>query len=64
MKHQFVFIRRSQIQVQKMLKRYERIVGDCEEANESAQRWLKWLGAKFDQPKDGLIHFTIKRANG
>ena len=64
MKHQFVFIRRSQIQVQKMLERYDQIVGDCEEANKSAQRWLQWLGAEFDVPKAGLIHFVIKRANG
>ena len=64
MKHQFVFIRRSQLQVQKMLERYEEIIGECEESNRSAQRWLKWLGAEFSYPKNGLIPFTIRRANG
>ncbi len=64
MKHQFVFIRQSQLQVQKMLKYYEQIIGDCEEANESAQRWLRWLGAEFGRPRNGLVHFTIRRPNG
>jgi len=64
MKHQFVFIRRSQLQIQKMLERYDQIVGECEEDNKSAQRWLQWLGAEFGQPKNGLVPFTIKRANG
>jgi len=40
MKHQFVFIRQSQMQVQKMLERYPEIIGECAENNRSAQRWL------------------------
>jgi len=64
MKHQFVFIRRSQIQVQKMLERYDSIIGDCLLGNRSAQRWLKWLGAEFQPLKNGLLPFVIRRANG
>jgi hypothetical protein len=64
MKHQFIFIRRSQIQVQKMLERYDSIIGDCLLGNRSAQRWLRWLGAEFQHPKGGLLPFVIRRANG
>jgi hypothetical protein len=63
-RHQFVFIRQSQIQVQRMLKRYDTIVGECLPQNRSAQRWLKWLGAEFQHPRNGLLPFVIRRANG
>lgn len=63
-KHQLVFIRRSQIQVAKMLERYERIVGHCQTKAKSSQRWLRWLGAEFDTPDGGVMAFTIRRANG
>jgi hypothetical protein len=62
MKHQFTFIRQSQLQVEKMLQRYEQIVGDCATDNLSAQRWLKWLGARFEYPaRDGALPFVIRR---
>lgn len=64
MKHQLVFIRHSQIQVQRMLTRYEKIVGDCQLTARSARRWLLWLGAEFGQPHRDLIPFTIRRAHG
>lgn len=63
-KHQFVFIRRSQIQVAKMLERYERIVGHCHTTAKSSQRWLRWLGAEFDPPEGKVMAFTIRRGNG
>lgn len=63
MKHQFTFIRQSQIQVQRMLEAYDRIVGECIEGNASAQRWLKWLGAEFDYPRDGKVPFVIRGRN-
>jgi hypothetical protein len=62
--HQFVFIRRSQIEVQRMLTQYNRIVGHCVVGNEKAQRWLRWLGAEFDAPQAGARAFTIRRKNG
>jgi hypothetical protein len=64
MKHQFVFIRQSQIQVRKMLERYDTIVGQCIRSNGSAQRWLRWLGAEFEYPQGNLIPFTIRKTNG
>jgi hypothetical protein len=64
LQYQFTFIRRSQIQVKKMLETYDQIIGDCAEGNKPAQRWLKWLGAEFGYPHDGMIPFTIRRANG
>lgn len=64
-KHQFMFVRQSQMQVQRMLDRYETIVGHCRTSSYTAQRWLKWLGAEFEQPKDGVMPFVIRRrANG
>lgn len=63
-KHQFVFIRQSQIQVQKMLDRYDRIVGHCMSAAKSSQRWLKWLGAEFEPADGDVVPFTIRRAHG
>ena len=64
MPHQFTFIRQSQLQVQQMLKVYDSIVGECIADNLSAQRWLKWLGAEFDYPRDGKVPFVIRRGNG
>jgi hypothetical protein len=61
--HQFVFIRQSQLQVKKMLERYETINGHCL-VGSKAKRWLKWLGAEFSYPEDGKISFVIRRANG
>jgi hypothetical protein len=65
MKHQFIFIRRSQIQVQKMLERYDQIIGECIASNRSAQRWLKWLGAEFQMPnRSGFLPFVIRKSHG
>lgn len=60
-KHQFIFIRQSQLQVEKMLEQYDSIVGHCKTSSHSAQRWLKWLGAEFGNPSDGVIPFVIHR---
>lgn len=61
-KHQFVFIRHSQRQVEDMLQRYDQIVGHCELSARSAQRWLKWLGAEFAQPENNkFMSFVIRR---
>ena len=59
--HQFVFVRHSQRQIEKMLQRYERINGHCR-VGSKAVRWLRWLGAEFDTyPEDGKIGFVIRR---
>jgi len=59
----FTFIRRSQIQVQEMLKRYPTIVGHCKRSSRSAQHWLKWLGAEFEPATDDILSFTIRRVS-
>lgn len=63
-KHTFAFVRRSQIEVQKMLERYPTLYGHCRVDNYRAHRWLKWLGADFYSPEGGLIPFTIRKRNG
>ena len=45
--HKFAFVRHSQIQMERMLKLYPNIIGDCVYNNTTARRWLEWLGAKF-----------------
>ena len=59
--HQFLFIRRSQIEVERMLQRYETITGHCEVVNTSGIRWLRWLGAVFGEPVGAALPFTIRR---
>lgn len=59
--HQFLFVRHSQRQVEKMLERFDTIVGHCLQGSKSI-RWLRWLGAEFaDYPEEGKLMFTIRR---
>lgn len=64
--HQFLLVRHSQRIIEKMLKQYDRIVGDCVVDAADSIRWLKWLGAEFDNANDlGYCSFVIRRkANG
>lgn len=59
--HQFVLVRHSQRIIEKMLKRYERIVGDCLVDAADSIRWLKWLGAKFTDSEGPYCSFVIVR---
>lgn len=59
--HKFLFVRYSQRYIEEMLKVYPVIYGEVEPKNEKAKRWLKWLGATFGEPTNGLIPFQIKR---
>lgn len=58
--HEFVFIRHSQRFIEEALKRYPTIVGITMADNEKAVRWLKWLGAVFQETSEGVLSFTIK----
>lgn len=59
--HQFIFVRHSQRQIEKMLLRYEQIKGHCT-VGSKARRWLSWLGAEFEPyPEDGKLGFVIRR---
>lgn len=67
MKHKFIVVRWSQIVVELLLNKYNRIVGHVESNKPHSQKWLKWLGAEFQMPdEDGRkIPFVIRRkANG
>lgn len=59
--HQFVLVRRGQIEVKKMLEEYPKIVGHCEVGAARSIRWLKWLGATFGEPEGKLVPFVIKK---
>ncbi len=60
--HQFLFVRHSQIQVRKFLGRYASIIGHCKTGNTGAHRWLRWLGAEFNEPDGDLRTFVINRS--
>lgn len=62
-RHSFCFIRQSQIQVNEMLARFPRIRGHVIANNASGIRWLRWLGAKFNEKSNTLIEFEL-RAHG
>lgn len=57
--HKFLFIRHSQRYIEEALKEFPIIVGDVALYNRSAQRWLKWLGAGFQEPVGSRIPFII-----
>ena len=62
--HEFMLVRRSQIELAKMLLRFPLIVGHCEVGERQSIRWLRWLGAIFGEPGEKLIQFTIRGPNG
>ena len=59
--HEFVLVRRSQIELAKMLKKFPRIVGHCKLGAAQSIRWLKWLGATFGETDGQLIPFVIRK---
>ena len=62
--YEFTLVRRSQIEVKKLLTEYRQIVGHCKANAKRSIRWIKWLGGEFG-PVDGkLIPFVIRGSNG
>lgn len=59
--YEFTFIRQSQIAMEKVLDRYPIVYGHAQIDNERAKRWLKWLGATFDEPEGPFLPFTIRK---
>lgn len=59
--HKFLFIRHSQMMMEKMLDVYPVIIGEVEINNFRARQWLRWLGAKFITRKNGTISFEIRK---
>lgn len=62
--HQFIFIRHSQIVMERLLKIYPTIVGRCVVGQSKTIRWLKWLGAEFQYHGGPTLSFTIKARHG
>jgi hypothetical protein len=60
-KHKFVLVRRSQLFIQEMLKRYDSIIGHVAVSNDAARKWLRWLGAEINPPEKGFSVFRIRR---
>ena len=59
--HEFILVRRSQIEIAKMLEEYPRIVGQCLVGEARSIRWLRWLGAEFGEPEGHFVPFLIER---
>lgn len=62
--HKFLLIRYSQRIVQKLLKRYDVLAGECVLEDARAQKWMKLLGATFSFPEGKTIPFQIVGKNG
>ena len=60
--HEFLFVRHSQIAVKGMLELYPIITGITKVGNDQTIRWLRWLGAKFLAPVNGILPFTIRKS--
>lgn len=58
--NEFVLVRRSQIELAKMLEQFPTIVGHCAVDAARSIRWLGWLGAVFGPPEGKLIPFVIR----
>jgi len=61
--NEFVFVRQSQIAMREMLQHFKTIYGYCAEGADASRRWLRLLGARFDEPSEGRVPFQIKAWN-
>lgn len=59
--NKFLFVRNSQRIVEKMLEEYPRITGYCRVNSETSIRWLRWLGASFNEPNGEVVPFVIRK---
>lgn len=62
--HKFLFVRYSQRVIEEMLKIYPHIVGVTAIGARDSIRWLKWLGAKFGEPRGSHLPFVIVGKHG
>lgn len=60
-KHKFLFIRHSQIHMQKMLEMYPTIIGNVDTRFPNNIKWLKFLGAQFADPIGFGVQFVIRK---
>ena len=59
--HKFLVVRYSQRWVEDALRLYDRLEGVVMVGNDSAVRWLRWLGAEFGEPIGRGMPFVIRR---
>ena len=59
--HKFLFVRHSQMMVEKMLEHYPTIIGHCVVGASSSIRWVRWLGGVFGEPNGPYLPFSIER---
>jgi hypothetical protein len=58
--NKFVFVRHSQLVIERMLQIYEVLEGETHIDDKRAMRWMKWLGAQYHGSHRGLlVPFTI-----
>lgn len=57
--NEFLFVRHSQVQLNRLFEEYDVICGVVSESSPHSQRWLQWLGAHFAEPEEGVIPFEI-----
>lgn len=57
--HRVSFARKSISAFKALVREFPIVVGHCACTNPSAIRWLKWLGATFNEPKDGFVAFKL-----
>lgn len=59
--HTFLFVRHSQRMVERMLEEFPLIHGMTDPRAEATVRWLKWLGATFEEPCGHMMPFMIRK---
>ncbi len=60
--HTFILVRQSRLMIERMLDEYPVLWGYCKCGDRRAIRWLKWLGAVFQNPDDDRkIPFEIRK---
>jgi len=60
--NEFVFIRQSQLVIERLLLRFPILYGLCEARAEQSKRWLRFLGAHFGPNRGGWAPFEIRAA--
>jgi hypothetical protein len=58
---QFLFVRHSQLFIQKLLREYTAVIGHVKADATHSKRWLRWLGAEFYPGKNGTLNFRIEK---
>lgn len=59
--HDFVLVRHSQLVMEEILKEFPSVIGHAVVNNPKSIRWLKWLGAKFGEPRGDSVAFRIEK---